>query len=415
MQARTAPLQRPRSVTALSGGAVVAGTRLLKDWQLAADLGTRTKRYDRWHEKRVSTWDTNVYRGVSTKGPVVRSTLSNWNQAARKPDSLSDLTGQSWHEELVGMTFASLPKTVVGEVGLDQLEASFARMQIPIDGAAFTRYACDLLPFGSDCVNFEEFSSFHKAVWANQPASVRRFAGDPSATGGSEAYTGSVGNRRLLRSSSVPSGASLRELKDNEGMLRSAFKRYEQSPGYLERGQLPALFQDVGLDLGINSDLGVPGSNRLHMFLTSQCNPSDLEGKDKVSFHDVVEMQNKYITTLEGEKGQRKTDSIVYPTFNTDKFIKQSMSSALISRPPSAVVREAALQEKVAMVGAYSKCVSQASGPEANIAKAQAALMAALGDSDEEEYEDIGDVVTKAALVNKAQSALMAALGDDDE
>jgi len=360
---------------------VLAGTRILKDWKLAANLGQRTARFDRWHDKRISTWDSNVYRGVNSAGPVVRSTL--YAQVGnRKPESLT------WHEELIKHTFSQLSKPDKGEVGLDQLEASFAMMQIPIDGATFALYACELLPSGRDCLNFEEFAAFHKAVWANQPASVRRFAGDPSATGGADAYMGSVANRRLLRSSSVPSGASLRELRDNEGMLRSAFKRYEQAPGYLERGQLPALFRDVGLDLGINTDLGLSGSNRLHMFLDSQFKRSDLEGKDQVSLHDVVEMQNKYIATLEG--GQRHSESIVYPTFSTDAFIKQSMKSAMVSRPSSAVQREAALLEKVAMISEFSNRVAEVRGrddvvkdaavSEQDLAqeKARAALEAAL-------------------------------------
>jgi hypothetical protein len=268
------------------------------------------------------------------------------------------LTSTSWHEELVKYHFSALSKTDKGEVGVDQLEASFAKMQIPIDGATFTRYACELLPRGTDCVNFEEFAAFHKAVWANQPASVRRFAGDPSATG-SGAYTGSVANRRLLRSSSVPSGASLKELRDNESMLRSVFKRYERSPGFVERAELPAFFQDVGLDLGINTGMGVPGSNRLHQFINTEFNQSGIEGKDKLSLHEVVEMQNKYIATLEGEKAERKSESIVFPTFSTDRFIKDSMESALRSRPSTAVKREAALQEKVAMINEFSNKLSE--------------------------------------------------------
>jgi len=363
----------------------VAGTRTLKDWQLASDLGSRAARYDRWHDKRLSTWNTDVYRGVSLSGPVVRSTLG-----PQSPDRKA--TSMSWHEELVKYAFSNLEKTVKGEVGLDQLEASFATMQIPIDGATFIKYACQLLPFGADCVNFEEFVAFHKAVWANQPASVRRFAGDP-ATSGSAAFTGSEANRRLLRSSSVPSGASLRELRDNEGMLRSAFKRYERSPGYLERGQLPALFQDVGLDLGINSDLGMQGSNRLNMFLNSEFKSSDIEGKDKVSLHEVVEMQNKYIATLEGQKNTRTSQSEVFPTFSADNFIRESMQSALVSRPGTAVKREAALQEKVAMIGAFRGVSSLspeevASKAEQVKALARDALQAALfGDDDEEESE----------------------------
>jgi hypothetical protein len=366
----------------------------LKDWQLASDLKTRSNRYDRWHDKRVSTFDFDIYRGVSSSGPVVRSKLLN-KVVERKPEALS------WHQELVEKTFASLEKTVFGEVGLDQLEASFAAMQIPIDEATFTRYACELLRPGTDCVNFAEFCNFHKVVWANQPASVRRFAGDPSTTGGIGMYKGNEANRRLLRSSSVPSGASLRELRDNEGMLRSAFRRHEQSPGYLERGRLPALFHDLGLDLGINTDVGMTGSTRLHAFLTAQFNNGELESKDTYSIHDVVEMQNKYIATLEGEKQQRSAHSIAYPTFSTDSFVKQSMETALVSRPQNEVLREAALQKKVATVSQFYNSVDDLKKRKV-LQDAQAALEAVLFEEENEE------------LVQNAQAALESVLFGDD-
>jgi len=353
MKRGSPPLQRPRSLTALSGGAVVAGTRTLKDWQLASDLGNRAKRFDKWHDKRVAMWNTDVYQGVSSSGPLVRSTVGI-------PSTDSKAASAAWHEELINFAFSTLSKTAAGEVGIDQLEASFVSMNIPIDGATFARYASELLPSGSDCVNYDEFKAFHKCVWANQAASVRRFAGDPTSTSMVDdskrtVYTGSEANKRLLRSSSVPSGGSLRELRDNEGILRSAFKRYERTPGYVDRGQLPAFFQDVGLDLGINSDLGLQGSSRLNLFLNSEFNRSDVDGTDKVSLHELVEMQNKYITTLEGAQDGRQSQSEVYPTFSSDAFVKESMDAALASRPPSAVKRDAALQEKVAMVGEFNK------------------------------------------------------------
>lgn len=352
MQPKGPPLQRPRSVTALSGGAVVAGTRTLKDWRLAADLQKRSDRFDRWHEKRSAAWASDQYGGVSTAGPVVRSSLF-------KEVVDSQQASLTWHEDLVKNTFAKLKSTVKGEVGLDQLETSFAMMQIPIDASTFTRYACELLPAGTDSVNYQEFLAFHKAVWTNQSAAVRRFAGDPTATG-SDAYTGSAACRRMMRSSSVPSGGSLRELRDNEGMLRSAFKRYEQSPGYLSRGELPALFQDVGLDLGIATDVGLPGSNRLHKFLNSQLSEADVEGQDKVSLHELIEIQNKYIAALEGEKGDRRPENVVAPGLKHDAQLREAMASALVSRPPSAVTREVALEDKVALVGEFRALVAEA-------------------------------------------------------
>lgn len=347
MKPQPAPMQRPQSLTALSGGAVLAGTRTLKDWQLASNLDSRTVRFDRWHDKRVAAFDRSVYSGTGIDGPVVRSCISTEGSSA----ALS-----TWHEDLIKMTFSSLPKASEEEVGLDQLEASFAKMRIPIDEATFTRYAADVLPPGADCVNLQEFTAFHRAVWANQPTSVRRYAGDPASTGG-DVFTGSTANRRLLRSSSVPSGASLKELRNNEGVLRSAFKRYEHSPGFLERGQIPALFHDVGLDLGVNTDIGMLGSTRLHNYLNAQF--ASGRNPDKVSIHDVVEMQNGFIASLESDKLARTSKSIMHPNFKPDKLIKQSMEAALVSRPSSAVQREAQLQSKVAMVGEFSRLLQK--------------------------------------------------------
>jgi hypothetical protein len=333
-------MQKQLSVTALSGGAVLAGTRTLKDWELASDLGQRATRFDRRHQRRAAAWGSEHYGGVSNAGPVVRSPIFT-----QGPDQQSS---ESWHEALVNRTFQSLKMTPTGEVGIDQLEASFAQMKVPIDAATFTRYACELLPAGTDSVSSKEFLAFHKAVWANQPASVRRYAGDPSSSGEGGPFQGATSVCRLMRSSSVPSGASLRELRDNEDMLRSAFRRYEQSPGFLDRRELPGFFQDVGLDLGINSELGHQGSSRLNVFLNSQVS------QDQIGLHDLVELQNKYIATLETAKPNRKPQDIVNVEVDYDSYMKQSVAR----RPSSALKRQAQLQEKVDMVDKFRDLVT---------------------------------------------------------
>jgi hypothetical protein len=225
-------------------------------------------------------------------------------------------------------------------------------MQIPIDEATFTRYACELLPEGTDYVTYKEFLAFHKAVWANQPASVRRFAGDPSAKGESP-FQGSASVKRLMRSASVPSGASLRELRDNEDMLRSAFRRYERPPGYLDRRELPSFFADIGLDLGVASELGLQGSTRLNTFLTSQV------GQDRVSLHDLVEIQNKYIAKLEVEKFNRKPESIMNLKADGASF-KLSKEVPVTAQSLVALKREAQLQRKVEMCGQFRDLVKAA-------------------------------------------------------
>jgi len=296
---------------------------------------------------------------MGSAGPVVRSAVFEQSPAV--------LETSRWHEELVKQTFDALSKTCTGEVGLDQLESSFAMMKIPLDEATFCYYAAKLLPRGTDCLTASEFMDFHKVVWLNQPANVRRYAGDPALRGGC-VFPGSAGTRRLSRSSSVPSGASLRELRSNEEMLRSAFKRYESSPGHLHRSELPALFHDVGLDLGVDNDLGLKGSNRLHKFLASELECSNRQDQDALSIHEVVEMQNKYIATLEEVKADRKPQNFLSAStsFQPDDIVKQYMEISNRSRPSTAVKRQAALEEKVAIVDEFA-AVADAYGNKARI------------------------------------------------
>lgn len=322
---------------------MLAGTRTLKDWALASDLEKRADRFSRWHEKRSAPWATQHYSGVSEAGPVVRTPI--FTRASDEDKSAA------WHEQVVKGAFDSLSTSPAGEIGIDQLESSFKQIKIPIDEATFARYAAELLPQGADSVNYQEFLAFHKAVWANQPASVRRFAGDPSTTGEQAPFQGSdsvKSIKQMMRSSSVPSGASLQELRDNEYMLRSAFKRYEKSPGYVERGELPALFQDVGLDLGINSELGLTGSFRLNNFLNAQ-----EKAQDKVALHDLVELQNRYIATLEEAKSDRTPRKVLNVSTDYEAVIRKAKESKL-KRSELAnelnQIREAQLQQKVEIV-----------------------------------------------------------------
>merc|ERR1711924_434122 len=144
------------------------------------------------------------------------------------------------------------------------------------------------------------------------------------------------------------SGASLQELRSNEKTLRTAFKRYEVLPGFLLRKDLPALFRDVGLELGVDDDLGLTGSNRLHMFVTSELKDTT-SNEELISIHRVIELQNKYITTLEEAKAQCKP---------LDKDIA---SKGGIKRPSSAMRRQAALEQKVAIVDEFAAALAASS------------------------------------------------------
>merc|ERR1712048_1397590 len=106
-----------------------------------------------------------------------------------------------------------------------------------------------------------------------------------------------MGMPGLRQSHSAPSIAPLRELYDNEALLRAAFRRHTGSTGSgstlfgcLQRKQLPEVFQEVGLD-----DRTV---QRLHRFLEAH-----FKGKwhsdDAVSIHEFMDIYNKYIARVE--------------------------------------------------------------------------------------------------------------------
>lgn len=319
----------------------------MKEWELARDINKRAERIQLKMNKRFASWSTEYYGPVAESGPLVRTPL--FEGVELMPDSLA------WHKRRVMGVFNELDVTETEEVGIDQLEESFSRLQVPIDSQTFTLYASMLLPVGTDYVSREEFLRFHQVVWANQPASVRRFAGDPCFAGGTESPA--MLKKPMARSSSMPTmGASLKEIRDNESRLRTAFKRYESNPGFLSRKHLPAVFQDIGLDPGISTDLGFRGSNRLNTFLTKQLKKPDVdEGINTISVHDVIEIQNRYIAQLESTPSWERTSS---------KFVAPKYLPALDSPskararglPESGEVDEAAMQREVGLQDRMIMC-----------------------------------------------------------
>jgi len=150
-------------------------------------------------------------------------------------------------------------------------------------------------------------------------------------------------------------GASLREIRDTESMIRSAAKRYESNPGYLHRRQLPPLFHDIGLDPGISNDLGAKGSSRLNTFLALQSKQNDVEGAgaDNVSMEELIDMQNHYIAKLDTTPQSERTEL----NFVSPKH-RPSESTEELKQTP--MEREMSLQNKVMTLKDFSQLLDSA-------------------------------------------------------
>jgi len=395
----------------------------MKDWELARNIEKRAERVQLKLDKRFGKWGKEYYGPVAESGPFVRTPL--FKQVESRPDT------SAWHKRRVMAVFNELDEHDCDEVGIDQLEGSFSQLQVPIDSQTFTLYAAKLLPVNTDYVSREEFLKFHQVVWDNQPASVRRFAGDPSVVGDLEGSAPIL--KPMQRSSSAPTmGASLKEVRDNERMVRTAFKRYQSKPGFLPRKQLPALFQDIGLDPGIATDLGFAGSSKLNTFLSNQLNKPDVdEGVNEVSVHDFIEVQNRYIAKLECTPPSERTAQ----NFVAPKYLP-ALGSPVMQRTrglpedgeadEALMIREAGLQDKMMAFEQYSDLIGttpsiktsrmvrakvagvQQEEGDPTATKARKALEKALlgVDPDDPELDESKE---------RARHALMAVLDDVDE
>jgi hypothetical protein len=270
---------------------MMTGTRLIKDWDNARDIKARKQLLAIHRTRRKSSKDGVHYTGASSEGPYVRGPRAE--SIDETPESAS------WHEDAVTRLYKSLDVKGVGFISLEKLQESFETLMMPIDKETFAKYRSELLP-NSNCVDFEAFVAFHKAVWANQPAAVRARAGCSGAFVGGAAVTlpgpGDVSptNGALQRIVMAPPGLpGLKDVKDLEGQLRRVFRKHASlETGRMEFQKLPDVLKDLGLDFA--KSLGEVESEARSLF-----NVADADHNGTLSFHEFVEFQNRYVASLE--------------------------------------------------------------------------------------------------------------------
>lgn len=311
------------AMTAANWGEI-KGTRTLRDWEGAADLTSRQKRLAGM--KRHTSWSGRVKPEPLARGPRFEAIES-------RPETAN------WHEEKVRRVFASIDFGNRGEVRIDQLQDSFARIPLHMDEETFLKYAELLLPPDAENVTFDQFMAFHKAVWSNQPAAIRRHAGasferdgqglgatsekeaageelpvdaaaspegDLPVSPGAGFPTSPGGNKirerlptspnaglSLHKSSSVPSVVGSRDIYKTESEVRKAYALHTNGPyGRLDHQELQALILDLGLDTSIINVVEASVKKRgLGRGLS--------EGFRPLTFHEFIEFQNRYIASQE--------------------------------------------------------------------------------------------------------------------
>jgi len=287
------------------------------------------------------------YGPPSPLGPVVRGRV---NDSVVPPMPMESRT---WHQNRVEALFRELDVKDTGVLNMELLRASFGRLKIPLDSAAFQRYCDEVLGESSDGeVRSSTFMKLHAVVWANQPPAVRRFAGDPNAF-----PTGTKLSRSL-------SSASPFEARQSEHVARRAFQRVAGPDGLLRASDLPSLLRDLGLEP-----------------LTEE--PELPQGKEALTFHEFVEQMNALIAEL--ERAALRAPRI--PPLRRDMGGGGARFSAP-RKPPS-------------------------SGPELLVSEAEAEAAAAEEPGKDQEDEESGE--EEAEAIRKAQKSLQNLLQSDSE
>ncbi|CAE7887010.1 rvb2 [Symbiodinium microadriaticum] len=308
------PLHRPASDTTLHqpgrGRLTCAGSVAVRDFnkdRLAAqDLARRTDRLEALKARRRPSALTAAIESAAGP-PLVRAPrrLSTSSRAKPRPSGKSE----EWHKSRVHALFKELDPQDLGEVSVDDLQASFAKMNMALDDETFAKYKSQILPKGGDSVALEAFLKFHQAVWDNQPPSVRRFAGCPEAGGDS---TGSLhvglsplskskqGSMRKLPSLKLPgpSQGLYKEALENEDALRAAFYRYTNGQLYLSRSQMPSVLKDLGITLPSAQSTQLD-KDFFSTFCDHEFDSADENKDGKVSFQECVAYQNRYLSMMQ--------------------------------------------------------------------------------------------------------------------
>lgn len=266
---------KSRSLAARSASAAeLEGTRLSKDWEVAADLQQRSTKFHSFTKSRHSCldWSITGREGtpqlgiVLTRAPVSAELLANapvWQDGA---DAL---------ERKALALFRKLDVSKLGILSLDILEESFDALHsrppvLRMTRALFDRYVKECLPSGCEKVNQSEYLCFHRHVWQNQPISVRRQA-----------------------------QSKVSDLLNVEDGTRRAFQRYAGAVGYIHRSKLPSLLEDLGLFLQ-----GVSSSDRVEQFYEA-FHRVDTAKEDCLSYQDFVRFYNQFVLFAEEFEAKR--------------------------------------------------------------------------------------------------------------
>eukprot|EP00747_Dinoflagellata_sp_TGD_P022867 gnl/TRDRNA2_/TRDRNA2_129379_c0_seq1.p1 gnl/TRDRNA2_/TRDRNA2_129379_c0~~gnl/TRDRNA2_/TRDRNA2_129379_c0_seq1.p1 ORF type:complete len:278 (-),score=53.04 gnl/TRDRNA2_/TRDRNA2_129379_c0_seq1:6-839(-) len=183
----------------------------------------------------------------------------------------------SWLQNRAEGIFNGLHKAT-GFISLDDLRKSFdeLHMKDPIlhmDDRTFELYCNNLFGKYSSSVDLQQYMMFHRAVWENQPLSVRR----------------SHSGLRAFHDA----------LHDAEALTRSAFEKYDRdASGCLDVEELPQVLEDLGFEFDASE-------TKMDKFLKKQFKRADRNKDGKITYHEFVDLQNNFIETKEATEGLR--------------------------------------------------------------------------------------------------------------
>lgn len=208
-----------------------------------------------------------------------------------------------WFMKQVQSVFNEFDQKGTGKVSLEQLKRSLISLNIRVDDKMFAQYLDNVMPagVGASGVGIDQFLAFHQAVWANQPAAVRRFLGAPVANEPTypKSFLATKWKDEGIEVSGLDvvddmaPGSGLREAGENERVLRRAFERYCERDGRLRRDALGHLDRMIAIlkDLGLEVDIGNLAAADIMRAAGGQ--------SPYVSFHDFAECHNKIVLLLE--------------------------------------------------------------------------------------------------------------------
>lgn len=302
----------------------------MKDWRYARDPDHRNGRLEARRQSRIDTiaQKHGFHRGSAqltesrSHGTLVRRPLCHNHDFFDGHEHEHRHAFGDVQEKRCREIFKDLDPHGRTTLNIAQIECSFAMMRINIDVQTFQAYVDTVLPLVGDPhgLHVDGFVEFHRRVWNNQPLAVRRSGHGqlahakikttipkdnaivPSSTANGKPKNSLRGHPTQTDKRHGPrmhasSHTGLHEIKSSNSMARRAFDKYDLDHcGFVDACLLPDVFADLGLDHGQPGD-----PEEVQAFLDQHFCHGD-SGK-RVSFHDFVQYQNKYISSIETLKG----------------------------------------------------------------------------------------------------------------